>query len=436
MNGETILCIAPRNWRSLWRESQQIMSRMARQNRVLYFEPGRDGNEPILAEMSRNWSNFFTVRGQTLHENLIVLPSPARLPIGRRHLPRRVLEVTTPWVVKANNTILVRHVRHAMKLYNVKDPILWLYSPYHGDLVGKFGEKLACYHNYDEFPDMVPNARVRDVLRQFDNRLSSRVDVVFATSRAQWQRRRAVNPDSYFVPNGVNFDLFNRALSANLPLPADLASVPRPIIGFAGWLGYHIDVDLLYRVAETYADCSLVLVGPDQLPDTATRQRLRNRPNVFFLGQKEPEHLPNYLQVFDVALMPYLLNEGHVRSAYPLKLHEYLAAGRPIVTVALPEVQPFSSVIRMAETPGEFIRDIGRAFGDHDSEAIQGRVAVAKENTWDHRVAEMYHVLERHLSAPATRSRSAKGSHVSRGVMNSRNQPDTLSGALDYPQGT
>jgi glycosyltransferase involved in cell wall biosynthesis len=433
MNGETILCIAPRNWRSLWRESQQIMSRMARQNRVLYFEPGRDGNEPLLAEMSRNWSNFFSVHGQTLHENLAVIPSPARLPIGRRHLPRHLLEVTTPWVAKTNNAILVRHVRRAMKVHDVKDPILWLYSPYNADLVGKFGEKLTCYHNYDEFPDMVHNARIKRMLRQFDNRLSSRVDVVFATSRAQWQRRQAMNPDSYFVPNGVNFDLFNRALSANLPLPADLADIPRPIIGFAGWMGYQVDVELLYRVAETYADCSLVLVGPDQLPNTATRQRLRNRPNVFFLGQKEPDQLPNYLQVFDVALMPYLLNEGHVRSAYPLKLHEYLAAGRSIVTVALPEVRPFSGVVRMAETHDEFIRDIGQALGDHASEAIQARVAVAQENTWDHRVAEMYRVLEQHLSATATRSRSAKGSPVDRDMIRPHSQPDTLSGALDHP---
>lgn len=396
MHGETILCIATRVWHSLWRDVQQIMSRIAKQNRVLFFEPGRNPDRPHLAEMWRNWPDFFALRAQELHENLIVMPTPSCLPYARRHLPRSVLQVTTPWVAKINARILIRHVRWAMKAFGVGAPILWLYEPRHIDLVGKFGEKLVCYYNYDEMPDFVDNVRIRILLRRYDDRLSRQADVVFATSRAQWKRRKALNPNTYFVPNGVDFDLFNRALAPNLPLPADIAAVPRPIIGFAGWLGYHIDVGLLRRVAEAYPDCSLVLVGPDHLRDAAGRQELQALPNVFFVGQKERHELPNYLQAFDVALMAYVLS-GHLRSAYPLKLHEYLAAGRAIVATPLPELRPYSHVVRIAETHDEFIRQIREALYDYAPQVIEARVAVARENTWDQRVVEIYRVLQQHL---------------------------------------
>jgi glycosyltransferase involved in cell wall biosynthesis len=397
MHGETVLCIAPRIWHSMWRDTQYIMSRIAAHNRVLYFEPGRDTDRPVVAEFRRNLPNFFARRVQEVQENLLVIPTPSSLPHGRRHLPRSVLRITMPVVISINARILIRHVRWAMKVLDVRAPILWLYNPYQINLIGKFGEKLSVYYNYDEFADFVNNVRVKTLLRQLDNELSRRVDVVFATSRAQWERRKAFNPNAYFIPNAVDFDLFHRALTPNLPLPRDVSSLPRPIIGFAGWLGYHIDVRLLWRVAEAYPDCSLVLVGPDALPDGEERQKLNALTNVFFLGQKERFELPEYLRVFDAALMPYSLG-GHIRSAYPMKLHEYLAAGRSIVATALPELRPYSHVVRIAESYEEFIHQVGEALDDYAEHAIEARVAVARDNTWDQRVAKIYGILQHRLN--------------------------------------
>ena len=396
VQGETILCVAPRVWHSLWRDSQQIMSRIAKQNRVLYFEPGRNPERRHLTEMWQNLPNFVTLRAQALHENLIIIQTPSILPIMRKHLPRAILQVTTPAVARINAQIMIRQVHRAIKAYDVQNPILWLYSPYHLDLIGQFNEKLACYYNYDEFPDFVHNRRVKDLLRQFDNQLSSRVDVVYATSRSQWKLRKAINPNTYFLPNGVDFDLFNRALTSNCPLPTEIATLRRPIIGFAGWLGYQVYIQLLLRVAEAFPECSIVLVGPDELPDGDAREQLYAQPNVFFLGRKEPEQLPDYLQAFDVALIPYVL-EGHVPSIYPLKLHEYLAAGRAVVTVNLQELKPFNHVVRIAETHDEFVHQIRQALHDNSQEAVEARVSVAKQNTWDQRVDEIYRILQQHL---------------------------------------
>lgn len=400
MHGETILCIATAVWHSLWRPIQQTMSRIAAQNRVLYCEPGRDPERRHSTEMLRNWPNLFSLRVQQLNENLIRIPTPSCLPYARQHLPRAVLQVTTPLIAKINARILIRHVRRAMEALSVEAPILWLYEPRHIHLVGKFGEKLVCYYNYDEGPEYAPNKRIKELLRQFDNRLSSRADVVMATGRAQWERRKKLNPNTYFIPNAADFNLFHKALDPETPIPSEVAGLKRPIIGYVGWLGHQIDIDLLLRVAQAYSDCSLVLVGPDEIPKDARLRRLRAMPNVHFLGRKEVRSLPEYLKAFDVALIPYVL-AGYTLTAYPLKLHEYLAAGRAIVATALPELQPFSHVVRIAETPDDFVHRVGEALHDYPPQAIEARVAIARENTWDQRVAEIHRVLQRHLPTTA-----------------------------------
>jgi glycosyltransferase involved in cell wall biosynthesis len=409
MRGETILCIEPSSrWNSLWRDSQQIMSRIAARNRVFFFEPGRSQERSAVAEMVRNLPDFLALRSRREQENLYVIRTPSSLPQAHRHLPRSVLQATMPVVHRINARILLRHVRRAMEAFEVRDPVLWLYSPAHIDLIGKCGEKLACYFNYDEYADFVHNTNIRDLVRRWDDDLARRADVVFATSRAQTERRKALNPNTFFVPNGVDFELFHRALDPGLPVPADIAAIPRPILGFAGWLGYHIDVGLLVRIAEAYGNCRLVLVGPEELPKGPDRRRLRELPNVSFLGRKERTELPNYLKAFDVALMPWSLT-GHIRSAYPLKLHEYLAAGRSSVATALPELLPYGSVLRIAGTHEEFLRHIRDALADNGPEAIEARVAVARQNTWDQRVAEIYRILGP-LLADRGPSRAPQGS--------------------------
>ena len=401
MDGETFLCIATRAWNSLWRDSQQIMSRIAQQNRVLYFEPGRNPDRPIGSELLRNSTNFLSLRYREVQQNLIAIESPASLPLARQFFPRPVLQLTAPLTVTLNARVLNWHIRRAMDYFGVQTPILWLYDPKHVGLIGKFDEKLVCYYNYDEYAEFEYNRRIRELTRQLDDRLAQLSDIVFTTSRGQWRRRRNLNAETYFIPNGVDFDLFNRALDPQTPIAADISNLKGPRIGYVGWLGYQVDVDLLIQVAEAFPDSTLVLVGPDCLPDDARRNRLHHLNNVAFLGQKPLDKLPEYLKALDVALIPYRIG-GHTLTVYPLKLHEYLAAGRPIVATPLPELGAFRHVVRIAEAGPDFIRQVRLAIRDHSAEAVEVRVAVAHENTWDKRVEDIYHILDqKNQPAPA-----------------------------------
>ena len=398
MNNETIICVSSRRWDSLWRSTQHIISRLALQNRVIYFEPGRNPDKSILSEFFRNLPYYFQIHVKEVQKNLFVVPSPSTFPRGGRYLPPLVLKVWIHLQIKINATILIRHIKRVMRSLGIKSPILWLYDPANFELVGKFGEKLSCFYNYDEEAEFAPNARIKSLLEEIDHQMVKRVNVVFASSNIQATRRKAINPNTYFVPNAVDFRLFNLAVQENLPIPADIRSLPHPIIGFAGWMGYQIDVPLLLLLAGSFSNGSLVLIGPDRLPDSIDRQKLSAMKNVFFLGQKKMEELPLYLRWFDVALLPYLLT-GHMLYAYPLKLHEYLAAGKATVATSLPELRPFNHVVRIAETHDQFVNFVQDSLVDHSPDAIESRIAVARENTWDHRVARIYEHLEYHLSS-------------------------------------
>ena len=128
----------------------------------------------------------------------------------------------------------------------------------------------------------------------------------------------------------------------------------------------------------------LVLVGPLRVGDDVER-RLRALPNLHLLGGKTVEELPAYLKALSVALIPYRLNELS-RNIFPLKLFEYLAGGVPVVSAALPELERFRGIISLAASPAEYPMLVRQALDEDDAERRRGRVALAEQNSWDHRV--------------------------------------------------
>jgi glycosyltransferase involved in cell wall biosynthesis len=147
----------------------------------------------------------------------------------------------------------------------------------------------------------------------------------------------------------------------------------------------------------------MVLVGPDALPQGPDHAALKAQPNVHFAGRQPLSALPRYLKAFDVALLPYNLG-GHTHSIYPLKLHEYLAAGRSVLATALPELRPFADAIRIAADAAEFIRLVPEALADNEPARQAERSALARGHTWEQRVSSVHQALDARL---ATRDRRA-----------------------------
>ena len=397
INDETIICISPSSWFSLWRNRQQIMSRLARNNRVLFVEPQRDPDLGTWLSIRNRISNIFSPHIESISANMTLLHPPPSLPFGGAILSPRILHFIIPLIVKMNCWLLTNSIRQALRKMKVENHILYVWEPFQLDLIGKFGEKLVCYHVYDEISDFIGNKRIKGIIWKYDRLLCKRADFVFASSRTQYKRRKAFNQSTYFIPNGVDFEHFNQALSPDTKLPEDIQSVPRPILGFAGLIAnFTVDIKLLIELAVRCPEWSFVIIGQDEMGHGEAGTKLHGLDNFLYLGKKEVSGLPNYFKAFDVALMPYVI-KGHTLSIYPLKLHEYLAAGLPIVTTHLPELYPFKDIVRLAKTVDEFIEQVEKSLKDNSEAAVAKRVAVAKKNTWDQRVEKIEKcLLSRH----------------------------------------
>ena len=203
-----------------------------------------------------------------------------------------------------------------------------------------------------------------------------------------YDRRQGLGLDIHLIPNGGDFGRFNRARDGGLEVPAELNVIPRPRLGLIAGLGWAVDYDLLGELADRHPEWSIVMIGPVRESGRAGVRSVSSRPNAHWLDYKPQPELPAFVGGFDVGLMPYRIVDS-IRSGYPLKLHEYLAAGLPVVSTMLPEAMPFSDVVAFADGVDAFERMVEKALTSNSDQQVRQRIAVAKENSWEVRYAEV-----------------------------------------------
>jgi glycosyltransferase involved in cell wall biosynthesis len=188
-----------------------------------------------------------------------------------------------------------------------------------------------------------------------------------------------------YVSNGVNYQAFSTPALE----PDDMRDIPRPRIGYVGILKDQLDLPLLADVVRQRPEWSFVFVGPRRnvAASAPVLAELETRRNVFFLGEKRVQELPAYTQHLDVGTLCYHV-DGYTKYINPLKLNEYLAAGRPVVGVPLPSIEPFGDVVRIARTVPEWCDAIAACLdaAENSLERIATRQAVARRLDWSHQV--------------------------------------------------
>jgi glycosyltransferase involved in cell wall biosynthesis len=305
----------------------------------------------------------------------------------------------TPFIVKINNLIIKNYYKKLVKKLSIKTHILWLYNPFHQLLIDVCNQKLVCYYVYDELAEYPKNNKIKFILNKYDTILSKKSDIIFASSLSQVDKRKTLNKNIYLIENAVDFDRFYTVFKTITEMPKDLKNIKKPIIGYAGYLGFQINVELLLLIANNFPDCSLVLVGPNDLEKDNIYKNLIKCDNVYFLGSKYVDEIPKYVKMFDVAIMPYALNT-HVLTSFPLKTYEYLSMGKLVVSVKLNSLIPLNDLVFLAEDNEIFILKI-REIISHSSEILKEKIekgiAVSKNNTWDIRVQQIYEVIQNKL---------------------------------------
>jgi glycosyltransferase involved in cell wall biosynthesis len=249
---------------------------------------------------------------------------------------------------------------------------------------------VSCYHIDDEYSW----SEVDSPISARESRLIAAVNQVFIHSPALLEKKGSINPCTTFVPNGVDYSAF----ATPVPEPADLVSIPRPRIGYTGYLKPQLDLRLLGGLAARHPTWSFVLVGARRPEIAAELAELARHPNVHLLGAKSVDELAAYPQHFDVCIMPYVA-DGYTKFIYPLKLHEYLASGRPTVGSRIRSLEDFANVVALATTADEWSAVITEALSPNErgSRRRAERQAVACRHDWDILVARIAQAISARL---------------------------------------
>jgi glycosyltransferase involved in cell wall biosynthesis len=275
------------------------------------------------------------------------------------------------------------------------DALLWVYTPTVAPLLRGWRNRGLVYHCVDrwwEFSEYDP-----DLMRSCHQELCERADVTFASSAGLLVDCEAYTDRAFLVRHGVDWEHFEQAAAQPQEIPDDLAHVSGPIIGFFGLIHDWIDQDLILAVAEAYPEATVVLIGKTRV-DTS---RLQARANIILTGQKPYSDLPAYAATFSVGLVPFVINELTL-AVNPIKLREYLSAGVPVVSTALPELAVFEERedVEVAKDATGFVRAIGEVLAKKESEASRReRARLMQSESWLGRCKAMISHLD-HFRTP------------------------------------
>jgi glycosyltransferase involved in cell wall biosynthesis len=388
-----IVSLSRNFWDDVWRSRHQVMSRLARTNTVLFASRPLQTDEVM--PWSRSKSRLRRPGTHRVTDNLYAYVPPGYLPTVH----------SLAGVERALEQQRRAKLRRVADRWRGRPSVLYLWHPSFEPYIDLFPESVVCYHLFDDLA-MYGSERDGGVEAALQ-RIFARADLVFVASQELVERYAAFG-NVHWVPNGVDYAAFARFADAPPPVPPDLAAIQGPRLGYVGTLRAQIDLDALIAIAGARPDWALVLIGDVSRGTSETEAflRFRNLKNVHLLGPKKTDDVAAYLQHLDVGLLPYRL-DGAARYCYPLKMHEYLAAGLPVVSSPLPAVQPFGSVIQTADTPADWVEGIRRSLEAVDPLQVQERRTVASRNSWDERVKVISTLIADTLSRPRGTSGAA-----------------------------
>jgi glycosyltransferase involved in cell wall biosynthesis len=403
ITGRDIVLISSIEWNFLWQVAQEIALRFAHAgNRVFYVENMgvrslklRDAQR-VVKRLAR-WTRSLSSEGvQPIDPNLSVyspLVLPPFGPAWRRHLNRR---------------LLLPMVRRSAQRWGIRDPLLWTLLPTDTalDLINLFRtpRSTVVYYSLADFSQLTPYV---SQLRQSEKDIVQQSDLVFANSSRLAAHCRQWRDDVHVFPPGVNLDAFptnglpntsaRETITQLLPrAEAQLASpsASAPIIGYVGGLHRYVDFQLLFEMARARPDWLWVFVGPMQT-DAGELSKL---PNVLLPGHRPHSELINFIRSFDVCIVPYL-NNPETATVVPVKINEYLAAGKPVVATELPSICDFNDlhgVLAISEAqPERFLRAIENSLAAGTDQSITDqRRKVAALADWELQLEAMSELIE------------------------------------------
>lgn len=368
----SFLCFGGQDW---WYHNRghfdfQLMRRFAKKGTTLYInslviqKPKLSEGRKFIEKLVRKTKSIF--RGLRKSDAGFWVYSPFLLPI--HHIT---------WMRPFNEKLLRFQLWFVMRKLDIRKPVVWVACPTACNVAANMEKSKLVYQRTDCF-EAYPNVDV-NMITAYDRTLKAESDLTLFVSNTLYRQECGQCKKAIFLDHGVDFDMFASAVQVQEE-PLDIASVPKPIVGYFGALDEHkLDVDFIEKMADAQPEISFVFVGKA----SPVFSCLSEKKNVWLLGQKTYEQIPHYGKCFNVAMIPWRQN-CWTKAANPIKVKEYLALGKPIVsTPVFSEIQKYSDVMYLADTPEEFAKCIEKALAEDNPERVAARSRKVQTSTWD-----------------------------------------------------
>jgi glycosyltransferase involved in cell wall biosynthesis len=362
-----IICYSHLRWNFVYQRPQHLLSRFAKQFRIFFVE------EPIYGAEKPYIENNLSREGVW-----VVVP---HLPDGMK----------AEEIAKALQKLLQEY----FEFYRISRYVFWYYTPMALSFTEPFSPLLTVYDCMDEL-SAFKNAPPQ--LKELESALLKKADLVFTGGNSLYEAKKDQHPSIYPFPSSIDKKHFEKSRSIVLE-PADQFVIPTPRIGFFGVIDERMDLDLLETISREKPEWNFIIIGPVVKIHPST---LPVAPNIHYLGSKSYEELPTYLSGWDVAMMPFAINES-TRFISPTKTPEYLAGGKPVVSTPISDVAtPYgeNGLVYIADTPEEFIKGIEKELDLKNKEGwLKAVDAFLEKNSWDKTVEKMLYLINTKIDA-------------------------------------
>ncbi|MDD3267314.1 MAG: glycosyltransferase family 1 protein [Burkholderiales bacterium] len=362
----SLICFSHLRWDFVYQRPQHIISRFTKTYKVYYWE------EPIFID-----GCLPSLKIKSIDDDLIILTP--QLPIGFR-----LTEI---------NQIQRNLLDSFIEKNRINLEILWYYTPMSFCWSSHLKPKVLIYDCMDElsaFKFAPPE------LKEYERLLMARADLVFTGGKSLYEAKKLLHKSVYAFPSSVDIEHFIQARYTSTIEPEDQRDILYPRLGFYGVIDERLDIKLLEEVAKARPEWNLIIVGPVVKIDPESLPKL---PNIHYLGKKDYSVLPNYLSGWDIALLPFALNES-TRFISPTKTPEYLAAGKPVVSTPITDVVSGYSncnIVRFAHPDyvSIFIKEIENSLQDANNIAnVYAKADDAlKDMSWDKTYEDMHELI-------------------------------------------
>lgn len=300
---------------------------------------------------------------------------------------------------RLNDILIFAQIKMMQKILNFNSPIIWASTYDALPILDKLKEKLFIYHLPDKcsaFRELSYRPLKKVKLEEKEKTLIRYADLVFGSSYINYEYILQIANDKdkvRYFPHSVNFEHFVKASENTLPLPKDIRNIKHPIIGYFGSLTDDNDKGTIEYCATKRPNWSFILIGK-VMGDYSRIDKLKN---VYFLGPRPYKFIPNYGQCFDVCIMNWIPHEW-ITYSFPIKTLEYLAMGKPVVSVRIAEVERFySDIISIADSKEEYLEKIEYELRNDSEEKKKRRIERVRGNTWEKRVEDISKIIEQKI---------------------------------------